>query len=95
MPSDRMERGVHRLHWLHAVAVLWLASATVMGVRLATLRTLDTLGQAACPSPACDVYRHPYIWVAVAVWIAGLLGAFLLWRAGDQKAAGRPLLLWP
>jgi hypothetical protein len=94
---------MRRVHWLHAVAGLWLVADGLAGIWLVLHRGLVLYTAGDCMPPPgytgggyhCYTVGHPHLWVGVLVLIVAIVGTVILFRVGTNLMAGRTVAGYP
>lgn len=63
----------------HFAVLAWTLVCALVGALLASHRAWVpmTPGVGDCPSPPCLVFGRPFLWLAILVWIIGVVGAVI------------------
>jgi hypothetical protein len=96
-------RAMRGVHWLHAVAALWLIAFGSAGMWLVVHRgpvPLGTMGDCLRPpgysgSFQCYTQGHPYALIGSLVLVVVVTGTVLCWRIGTNLQAGRTARGYP
>jgi hypothetical protein len=82
---------MRRVHWLHAVAALWLVGGAITGSLLVAVRGLVVAGGGDCIHPVgpCFTQGNPHALAGFIVWLVAGVAGVVTWRIASNLGAGR------